>query len=393
MKVLQITRDYASNGGIGRYVQDLTGALEQAHHDVAVVCGDGSEGERGAVSVVTGCDEFEHPDAPANRLAVLERASAFAPDLVLVHAMDDYGLEALLRERYRVARFVHNHLYCPSGIDHDTASLRGCERAQGRACVSGYVTRRCWHIRQPATAARFYRRTAAAVASVRTAPLLFTASQYVRGRLLRHGVDPRRIRVAPYFAGVPGAGVHTPPRRPAGNTLLYVGRIVPEKGIGYLLRAMPQLNARARLIINGDGPARPEMAALAQRLGIDNRVEFLGWTCREALLTCYEQADVVVVPSVWPEPFGLVGIEAMAYAKPVVAFRSGAIPEWLADGETGYALDRGDVAGLARRTEELLADPVLRLRMGRAGYERVAREFSRERHLAAIRDGLVNATW
>ena len=393
MKVLQITRDYASNGGIGRYVQDLTGALEEAHHEVAVVCGEGSTDGRAAMSVVAGCDEFEHDNAPANRSAVLELASAFAPDLVLVHAMDDYGLEAMLRERYRVARFVHNHVYCPSGIDHDTSSARACGRAQGLPCVSGYLTRRCWYVRRPATAAKFYRRAAAAVASIQTAALLFTASQYVRGRLLRHGVDSRRITVAPYFAGVPGAGAHAPPPRPAGNTLLYVGRIVPEKGLAYLLRAMRQMDTGAWLVVNGDGPARAQLMALAQGLGLGHRVEFVGWTSREALLACYEDADVAVVPSVWPEPFGLVGIEAMAYGKPVVAFRSGAIPEWLADGETGYMVERGDVAGLARRTEELLADPALRLRMGCAGRERVAREFSPARHLAAITDGLAEAGW
>lgn len=393
MRVLQITREFDSNGGIGRYVQDLTAALSEAHHETAVVCGTALANNGCRVSVVSGCDEFGHANARANRAAVLEHVASFAPDFVILHAMDDYRLEAMLRERYRTARFVHNHIYCSSGLDHDTATLAACERAQGGACVSGYVSRRCWNVRKPTTAATFYRRAAAAVASLRAAPLVFAASQYVRSRLLRHGVDPRRIAVAPYFAGVPGTSALSMPRTGSGNTLLYVGRVVPEKGIAYLLQAMRQITSAARLVVNGDGPGRSAALALAQRLGIKDRVDFFGWTSREALLACYEEADLVVVPSVWPEPFGLVGIEAMAYGKPVVAFRSGAIPEWLTDGESGYSVEPGDVVVLAQRIEALLAQPALRVRMGRAARARVARDFSRERHLTALTEGLAHAAW
>lgn len=386
MRVLQITRDYASNGGIGRYVQDLTAALIESGHEVAIVCSEGSKDGPGRIDLIPACDEFEHRDARTNRAAVAAVASAFSPDAVLLHAMDDYQLEVTLRQQYHVARFVHNHVYCPSGLDHDTSSFTPCERTQGRACIRGYMSHRCWRIRKPATAATFYRRAAAAVASLRTAPLLFAGSRYVRGRLVKHGVNARRIILAPYFAAVPETARFSP--QPDAGTLLYVGRIVPEKGLGHLLGAMQQVSADARLIVNGDGPARHDMEALAQRLGLRDRVEFIGWTPREELLACYREAAVVVMPSVWPEPFGLAGIEAMAYGKPVVAFRAGATPEWLAHGETGFLVERGDIDGLAWRIRELLADPALRLRMGRAAKVRVSHEFSREQHLAAICDGL-----
>jgi glycosyltransferase involved in cell wall biosynthesis len=390
MRILQITRDYLSNGGIGRYVQDVTAALNDARHDVAVVCSEASP-DAGAY-VVPGCDEFEHRDARCNRQAVLEFAAGYAPDYVLLHAMDDYRLEAMLRERYRVARFIHNHVYCPSGLDYDAASERSCDRAQGLSCISGYMTARCWDIRNPATATKFYRRSAAAIESTRTAPLVFTASQYVRGRLVRNGVPASRITVAPYFAGVPG-GVPSGSATRSTNSLLFVGRLVPEKGLAYLLRAMRSMDPATRLTVNGDGPARAELVSLTQGLGLAGRVDFRGWTSRTELLACYERADVVVVPSLWPEPFGLVGIEAMAYGKPVVAFRGGGIPEWLADGGTGYAVECGDVAGLARRCSELLGDPELRLRMGERARARVRNEFSRERHVAAITDALANTVW
>lgn len=393
MRVMQITRDYLSNGGIGRYVQDLSSAMTEAGDTVAVICASAASEAQPGVRVVPGCDEFEHPDRVANRAAVIDLASTLAPDLVLLHAMDDYGLELELRRRHRVARFVHNHVHCPSGLDYDGPSLRPCERRQGGACAAGFVLRRCWSLRNPRTATRFQRRASAAIDNLRTAPLVFTASQYVRGRLIRQGVDGDRIAVAPYF--VPKCDPVRPEPRVGrvGGTMLFVGRIVPEKGLAHLLRAMHRMSSPARLVVNGEGSERPAMEALAHQLGLGERVEFIGWTTPDGLRASYAAADVVVVPSLWPEPFGLVGIEAMAYGKPVVAFRSGAIPEWLDNGATGYAVAPGDARELARRLDELLDDPALRVRMGRAASARVALEHSRQLHLSRIREAVAGARW
>ena len=175
--------------------------------------------------------------------------------------------------------------------------------------------------------------------------------------------------------------------------MLFVGRIVPEKGLAHLLQAMTRMNVPARLIVNGDGPERLPMESLVRQLGLEERVEFIGWTAPDGLRASYAAADVVVVPSLWPEPFGLVGIEAMAHGKPVVAFRSGAIPEWLDDGTTGYAVATGDVDGLARRLDELIGDRGLRAGMGRAARARAMRDFSRVRHLATMREAIAGASW
>jgi len=389
VKILQLTRDYIRNGGIGSYVQDLTALLEAAHHEVAVICSEGAAGDGPAiVERIAGFDEFAHPNARANRERALALAASFEPDIVLVHAMDDFELERLLRRHHAVARFVHNHLYCSSGIDHDRSSLSPCLKPHGRACVIGFLTRRCWRIRDPRTAALFHRRAAAAVAGLRASEVVFAASAYVRGRIVRQGVAPERVVLAPYFTGVPGLPDGSLQLRPDGHTLLFAGRVAPEKGLEHLLRSLRHLSGRWRLVVNGDGPDLARVTALARRLRLLDRIEFTGWSSRQQLLRCYEAADVVVVPSVWPEPFGLVGIEAMAYGKPVVAFRSGGIPEWLVHGETGFLVENGDVAEMGQRIGELLADPQLRLRMARAARDRVWREFSPAQHLAAVDRGL-----
>ncbi|MGA2164548.1 MAG: glycosyltransferase, partial [Solirubrobacteraceae bacterium] len=93
------------------------------------------------------------------------------------------------------------------------------------------------------------------------------------------------------------------------------------------------------------------------------------------------------IPSLWPEPFGLVGIEALAAGRPVVASLTGGIPDWLQDGVTGIGVRPGDVRGLALALDELLADPERQRAIGAAGGEMVAIRFSPERHVETLIEG------
>ena len=105
--------------------------------------------------------------------------------------------------------------------------------------------------------------------------------------------------------------------------------------------------------------------------------------CAE-LQAAYDRAAVVAVPSVWPEPFGMIGLEAMARGRPVVASDVGGIPDWLVDEVTGVLTPPGDVGALATALRRLLANRELRARMGAAGADRVRRRFTADQHIAAI---------
>jgi len=101
------------------------------------------------------------------------------------------------------------------------------------------------------------------------------------------------------------------------------------------------------------------------------------------------------VPSVWPEPFGLVGIEGFAAGRPAVGSATGGVGDWLKDGVSGLCVAPGDAAELARALNELLADPQRQRAMGLAGRDTVAAHFSPERHLAALLEAYATArsTW
>ena len=155
--------------------------------------------------------------------------------------------------------------------------------------------------------------------------------------------------------------------------ILYVGRIEPLKGLDVLLEAVPMLDAyRSRLLIVGGTPGRDaELERLRRRtheLGIAERVTFTGALKQTDLPDYYRAADVFVLPS-YSESFGLVALEAMACATPVVASRVGGLKTFILDGHTGYLIPWHCPEPFAQRIDMLLSNPPLRETMGSAAAE------------------------
>jgi glycosyltransferase involved in cell wall biosynthesis len=146
-----------------------------------------------------------------------------------------------------------------------------------------------------------------------------------------------------------------------------------------LLRALQRIRADWQLEIVGDGHARVSLEALAGELGVSDRVNFAGWV--DDASPYYERARCVVVPSIWPEPFGIVGIEALSHGRPVVGADVGGIPDWCRDGETGLLAPPGDVAQLASRIESVLRDDQLATDLGAHGREVACQEYGPELHV------------
>jgi glycosyltransferase involved in cell wall biosynthesis len=134
--------------------------------------------------------------------------------------------------------------------------------------------------------------------------------------------------------------------------------------------------SRPKLVIAGDGHARDEVESAIVACGLEKQTELLGWCEGEELSWLYENCSMLVVPSLWDEVFGIVGLEAMAARKPVVAYDVGGISQWLVDGETGYLVPPKDEARLGARIEELLTNPDRAARMGESGYDRFKDHFT-----------------
>jgi glycosyltransferase involved in cell wall biosynthesis len=166
-----------------------------------------------------------------------------------------------------------------------------------------------------------------------------------------------------------------------------VSRLDHWKGVDVFLRAAALVpNAKfvvAGGAVNGRQRVATDLRALVRELGVD--VQFTEWRYGpDRIAELHAALDVLVLPSVWPEPFGLVLIEAMASGKPVIASRHGGPPEIVEEGVSGLLVTPGDVEALAEAMRSLLADRARRERMGRAARVRAEESFDAARHVAAV---------
>jgi glycosyltransferase involved in cell wall biosynthesis len=149
--------------------------------------------------------------------------------------------------------------------------------------------------------------------------------------------------------------------------VLLIGRLVDVKGAHLLLQAIPaaarKLGYPLRLTIAGSGPEEPRLRALAVALGLE--VDFAGWVSERERL--FQEHDLLVVPSLWPEPFGLVGIEAGCAGLPAVAFDTGGISDWLISGQSG------ELASGKPMTATGLSDAIVRAFIDVDHYNRLRR--------------------
>ena len=203
-----------------------------------------------------------------------------------------------------------------------------------------------------------------------------------RVHVIHNGVDPEVFRPLRSEATLAKLGIEA--NRPYA---LFNGRITRQKGLHLLLAAALKIDPSYQLVIVASSPDTPEIgaevAALAERVRAErgNLVWIGRFLPLEELIHLHSSAAVFVCPSIY-EPFGLVNLEAMACETAVVASRVGGIPEIVVDGETGYLVDydaghpESFVTALATRVDELLANPALAARMGRAGRARAVQHFS-----------------
>jgi glycosyltransferase involved in cell wall biosynthesis len=162
--------------------------------------------------------------------------------------------------------------------------------------------------------------------------------------------------------------------------ILYVGRVAKIKGIGLLLQAASNLNVSYHLIIAGpDGGYLNDAIQLARKLNMRDRVTFTGELHRTALTALYRICDIFVLPSYGGEAFGITLAEAMACGKPVIASKTGGIPELVHNGEEGYLVQAGNPAQLRDRLQTLAWSNGLRTEMGRKGRKRIDARYTWEK--------------
>jgi glycosyltransferase involved in cell wall biosynthesis len=203
----------------------------------------------------------------------------------------------------------------------------------------------------------------------------------------RNGVPHERLRLVTLYPPGLAPDPSPPADRAMAGRVLMVARLTNLKGGSFLVEALRQasrtLGRPLSLVVAGEGPERATLEALARARHV--LAQFVGWAGAARRVELMREADLLAVPSVWPEPFGVVGLEAGCVGLPAVAYEVGGIPDWLLPGESGE-LAPGDPptpAGLAGALVRALGDPAHLARL-RQGAWRMAGRFTLERQLATL---------
>jgi glycosyltransferase involved in cell wall biosynthesis len=211
-------------------------------------------------------------------------------------------------------------------------------------------------------------------------------SEHARSKFAEGGFPGERIFVKPNFIEDPGITAALPS---SSRTILYAGRLSPEKGLSYLLTAWSQaaLGPQDHLLIAGDGPDRPVLERQAALLGLrPPQVTFIGWKNRNEIFTLLAAARAVVLPSIWYEGGGcpVALVEALAAGRPVVISGIGGMTEIILDEHNGLHALPGNSASLAKALQRLLRNDALADNLGANARTDYQTKFSSEQNYSSL---------
>jgi glycosyltransferase involved in cell wall biosynthesis len=379
-RLLHVNKSFSHEGGVEEYLRRLSGAMGDWNHFLLAAEEDGRANyfPRERLRLLRALGGHTGKLSPAERVDLRRTLDDLAPDLIYFHHLPKLEVLSELRAYAPVVRFAHGEeVICANRQRFHAAEQKPCITPPGSLrCSLGCAFGHRSDSRHPAQLIRKASAVARIQAGFDHVDEWIVASQFMARSLESAGVASEKLTVVPYFID------HVVAANTAGEGILFVGRLVRVKGVHLLLDAVA-MSPSLHLRIIGEGPEREALEKQAHDQGITDRVRFLGALPNVTVMAEIDACAVVAFPSIYNEPFGIVGIEGMARGKPVVAFAVGGVLEWLDHGRTGYALPPGDVEGFARHLVSLQADPDLLFAFGAAARERAGR-FLPDHHLSQL---------
>ena len=385
MRIALATWSARRVAGVEDYLSLLVPALRSEGHDVALWHEVDEPTERLPIVTESGIECF---NAAALGVDGSVRALAsWRPDVLYVHGIRDVGAERMLLDVAPAVFFVHTYTgTCISGTKTCTRpALQPCDRRFGASCLVKFLPLGCGG-KSPATMWRLYQRESQRLKLLGRYRRIVTHSQHMRREMTKHGLA---ADVIPF---------PVPPQRIAAAQqqerwhLLFAGRMHYLKGGLLFLDALShltKLDRPLRVTFAGDGPDRLAWETRARQVTARANgaiaIDFTGWLAPEEITRLMSGVNLLVVPSVWPEPLGSVGPAAAQCGVPAAAFDVGGISEWLVDGVSGHlaAGNPPTSTGLAAAMTACLTDPAhyADLRRGAVGS---AERFTMQRHMPAL---------
>ena len=304
-------------------------------------------------------------------------------EIATMHRTEDADFLEYALDNFSPTLFVHDHTYvCPKGYKYYPYKRINCERKYCRiACGLCSLAVPPRHFADGFS--ELFKRSFLEMPKLNSVAMRFrnfvVISNFMRNELLKNGIDATRIHLLPAFVE---SFSQTKKDTEKPLKILFAGQHVISKGLHLLLESVAKMKEDFFLTILGNGARTPYFKELANELKLNEKVEFAGFVNNPE--DYYHACDVVVFPSLWQEPFGLVGIEAMANSRCVVGFDVGGVSDWLKDGENGILVKQRDTSAFAFALDKLACDSALREKLGDNGYSFVVKNFSKEKFLKSF---------
>ena len=380
-------------GGTGTYLSAVMPHLQRAGHEVGLWHEVNTPLDYDLIPLPPAAPVWSVADLGLDQ--ALTGLSAWRPHLLYSHGMLDPEVERRTLDIAPAVFFAHNYYgTCISGAKtFKNPVVTPCDRRFGWQCLAQYYPRRCggWN---PVTMVRLYRQQRDRLELLSRYRAIVTHSEHMQKEYINHGLAASRVFNVKYGSDLehrnetcPSATTATVDDTRAWR-LLFVGRMDELKGGRELIESLPKVVQRlgrpVHLTFAGDGPQRAEWTTFASQISRDSRieVEFTGWVGRAEIDALFARSDLMVLPSLWPEPLALVGLEAARHRLPVAAFAVGGIGEWLTPGQNGHLAPGNPptVEGLTAAIVACLKDPQTHARLREGAGHRSA-DFSFDAHV------------
>jgi glycosyltransferase involved in cell wall biosynthesis len=380
-------------GGTGTYLSAVMPFLQKAGHEIGLWHEVNEPADYDPIPLPPGAPVWSVGEIGLE--PALRELAAWRPHLLYAHGLLDPNVERRTLDIAPAVFFAHNYYgTCISGDKtFKNPAITPCDRRFGWQCLARYYPRRCggWN---PVTMVRLFRQQRDRLELLSRYSAIVTHSTHMQNEYVNHGLAASRVFNVKYGSDLegreddvvpddgPGADSETPWR------LLFVGRMDLLKGGRVLLQSLPRvadaLGVRLHLTLAGDGPERASWEGLAAEISDDPciEVDFTGWVGRSHIDALFACSDLLVLPSLWPEPLALVGLEAARHGLPVAAFAVGGIGEWLTPGRNGHLAPGNPptVDGLTAAIVACLRDRQTHMRL-RQGAARRSPDFSFDTHV------------
>jgi glycosyltransferase involved in cell wall biosynthesis len=427
MRIAVVNWNRRKVGGVETYLSTIIPELSRVGHEMAFWSEVDEPAEREQINLPPGSPAWCVSELGAER--AVRGLHDWKPSVTYTHNLMNPGLEAEIQRIAPSVFFAHDYYgTCISGAKtFKYPVVKPCDRRFGWQCLLHYFPHRCggW---SPITMMKLYHLQSSRQKLLHKYDAIVTHSNHMLAELIKHGLSPQSAYNFPYYvqqrngdqlssalnqlAGAssapsvdrtPGGDLtrgrevaHDEKRPPEHSTmpfrLVFSGRMEFLKGGHVFLNALPRVAASLgrplHVVFAGEGRQRhawEQQAVSLQSQHPELQIEFTGWVGGTQMNKLLDSCDLQVVPSLWPEPFGLVGPEAGLRGVPAAAFSVGGVPDWLLDGVNGYRApgDPPTAEGLADAIIRCLRDPDIHAQL-RKGAFKVAEQFSIKSHLSAL---------